>query len=343
MKQHVVMRFFLAAFIASICLAVFPGTSSAQKVISLKYGNFFPGFHKNSMLAEQWCKEIEKRTGGKVKVAYFPGGTLTPEAQTYDNVVKGTADIGSGVFAYSQGRFPLMEVVDLPLGYKSGSQATALINAFYAKFKPKELDDVKVLYLHAHGPGVLHSKKPVYKLEDTKGMKVRAVGREAKIAAALGFTVVNTPMPPTMAENYDALRTGAADAAMAPLESLQGWKWGEVVSSTTLDYGAAYSTGMFVVMNKAKWNSLPPDVQKIFDQVNQEWIVKQEAVWDEIDKEGLEFTKKRNNKVISLSKEENARWAKAVRPMLDEYVKNAKAKGIPGDEALKFCLDYLKR
>ena len=69
-------------------------------------------------------------------------------------------------------------MIDLPLGYKSGYAATKLINAYYEKFKPKEFDETKVLYLHAHGPGILTTKKAVYKLEDLKGMKIRSTGSE---------------------------------------------------------------------------------------------------------------------------------------------------------------------
>lgn len=312
---------------------------AADALIKLNYSCFFPAPHKNSLLTEAWCREVEKRTNGKVAISFFPGGTLTPAAQTYDGVVKGITDIGFSVFAYSRGKFPLMEVIDLPLGYKSGIQATELINALYAKFQPKELDGVKVLYLHAHGPGVVHSKFPVSTLDDLKGKKIRATGLAAKVVSALGGSPVGTTMP----ETYDALRTGLAEGAMSPVESLKGWKWGEVVSNTTLNYASAYTTGMFVVMNKTKWAALPPDVQKVITEVSQEWIPKQGRTWDEIDVEGLKFIKNKGNKVITLTKEEDAKWAEKVKPLLDEYVAAAKTKGLPGEEALKFCLDFMKR
>jgi len=297
-----------------------------------------PIMTKQAQLAEQWCREVEKRTNNRVKITFYPGGTLAPAPLVYDNVVKGIADFGWSFLSYSRGRFPLSEVIDLPLGYKSGYTATKLINEYYKKFKPKELDDVKVMYLHAHGPGMLHTKKPVNKLEDLKGMKIRATGLASKIVTALVGSPVGTSMP----ETYDVLRTGVADGAMAPFEALQGFKWGEVVNSSTVAYGSGYSTGMFIVMNKNKWNSLPPDIQKVFNEVNEEWIEKQAKAWDEIEKEGVDFTQKRGNKIIRLTNEENARWAAAVKPLLDEYLKSMKAKGLPGDEALKFCLDYLK-
>jgi len=338
MKHNFAATFFTLVILAFLLIPCIPGDASAQKVIALNYSNFFPAPHKHSIVAEQWCKEIEKRTNGRVKISYFPGGTLTPAAQTYDGVVKGIADIGFSCFAYTRGKFPLTEVIDLPIGLKDGTTATRLINEYYKKFKPKEIDDVKVMYLHAHGPGMLHTKKPVNRLEDLKGMKIRATGLASKIVNALGATPVGTSMP----ETYDVLRTGVAEGAMAPFEALQGFKWGEVINSSTVAYGSGYSTGMYIIMNKNKWNSLPPDIQKIIMQINEEWIEKQAKAWDEIEKEGVEFTQKRGNKIIRLTAEENARWAAAVRPILDEYLKATKAKGLPGDEALKFCLDYLK-
>ena len=336
MKKHVFMGLLFAGL---FCAMLTISSHSSAQTINLNYSNFFPAPHANSILAEQWSREIEKRTNGKVKITYFPGGTLTPAAQIYDGVVKGISDIGFSCFAYTAGKFPLLEVIDLPLGYKSGTQATKLINAFYTKFKPKELDETKVLILHGHGPGLLHTKTPVNKLEDVKGLKIRATGLASKIVEYLGGSPVGAPQP----ETYDALRTGVVDGSMSPPEALQGWKWGEIVRYTTLSYGSGYSTGMFVVMNKAKWNALPPDVQKVFEDVSKEYTDKQAALWDKIDKDGTEFAKEKGVKTISLSASENARWAAKVRPLLDDYVKSMKAKGLPGDEALKFCLDFLKK
>ena len=96
-------------------------------------------------------------------------------------------------------------------------------------------------------------------------------------------------------------------------------------------------------MNKDKWNALPPDVQKIIEQINEEWIEKHGKNWDEIDKKGYDFAQKLGNKVIPLSNEEDVRWAKAVSPMFDDYVKEKKAKGLPAEEALKFCWERLKQ
>jgi len=308
------------------------------KPVDLYYSNVFPAPHKICVLNVEWGKEIEKRTNGRVKVTMFPGGTLTPGDKCYDGVVKGLSHLGHSVFSYTIGKFPLTEVIDLPLGYRSGLAATKLVNEYYSKFKPKELDEVKVMYLHAYGPGLIHTRKPVNKLEDLKGMKIRATGTVSRIVQALGATPVAMPMPDT----YDALSRGVVEGVVCPIEALEGWKLGEVVKFTTQNFIAANSGAMFVVMNKDSWNSLSSDIQKVIEKVNEEWIVKQGGLWDEIDKSGAEFVNKRGHKMISLPQEEQERWAKAVRPLLDDYVNRMKAKGLPGEEVLKFCLDRLK-
>jgi len=329
----------LLAFVFWVSFGFAFQVAAQTKPIELSYSIFFPAPHKNTVLAGEWAKEIEKQTQGRVKITVFPGGTLTPADKCYDGVVKGISDIGMSVLGYTRGKFPLTEVIDLPLGYKNGLSATRLINQYYAKFQPKEFEEVKILYFHAHGPGILHTKKPVTKLEELKGLRIRSTGLSAKVVTALG----GTPAAMPMGETYDALKRGMADGSMAPIESLEGWKWGEVVKSTTESFGAAYSTGFFVAMNKEKWNALPPEIQKVIESVNQEWIGKTGKIWDEIDKSGKAFTQKLGNQIISLPAGENKKWEDAVKPILQDYVQAMKTKGLPGEEALNFCQETLKK
>lgn len=330
---------FLFVLFVFVFLA-FTGTVPAQtKPVELTFSHFMPATHGHAILSQEWGKEVEKRTNGAVKVNLFPGATLTPAHQAYDGVVKGISDLAFVVLSYTSGRFPLTEVIDMPLGYKSGLQATRLVNAFFQKFHPKEFDDTQVMYLHAHGPGILHTKKPVARLEDLKGLKIRCTGTSAKVVSHLGGTPVAIPMP----EAYDSLQKGVTDGIMAPIEALKGWKFAEVIKSTTLNYNSAYSIAFAVIMNKQKWASLPKDVQATIQKVNEEWIIKSGKAWDDFDKAGMETTKAKGNQILSLSKQEDERWAKMVQPILNDYVQSMKTKGLPGDEALKFCLDWLKK
>jgi len=341
--KHVRKHIGLVFWVSCLTLAIFclwASSSVAQsKIFKLTYSHFWPVGHPAANGIADWAKEVEKRSKGRVVIAIYPGGTLTPADKCYDGVVKGISNLGSAALTYNRGRFPLMEAFDLPLGYKNAVIATNLANAAYKRFQPKELSDVKVMYFQAHGPGVFHSQKPIRKLEDLKGMKIRTTGLGTKIVSALGAT----PVAMTMGEVYDALAKNVVDGATAPISSLEGFKWGEVVKYTTENFRSSYSAAFFVVMNKNTWTSLPPDIQKIIETINEEWIPKTGAIWDEYDKAGSNFAGKLGNKMIRLTKEEEVRWVKRVAPVLENYLKEMKKKGLPGEEMLKFCQDFLAK
>jgi TRAP-type C4-dicarboxylate transport system substrate-binding protein len=337
MKGLRIVKVLMLVMFLSVLVVPLQGYAQ-EKVITLKVANWFPIAHKQSTLLESWGKDLENRTNGRVKVNYYPGGQLVPAVQSYDAVTKGISDVGNHVIGYTVGRFPLTEVLDLPLGYPNNTVPTKLANAFYAKFKPKEFDDVKVLWFHAQAPGIVHTKtKPINKLEDLKGMKMRTFGSNAELMSLLGGTPVAMPM----GDVYDALSRGVAEGLMCAYEATEGFRFGEHLKYSTENYGTSYSAVFAIVMNKDKWNSMPPDIQKIIDSMSLEYIDKYAAMWDDVEKSGKQFLVKRGNTIITLSKEEDARWAKAAEPIFSKYTKSMKEKGLPGEEALKFAQDYL--
>ena len=339
MKRSVWLKCILGTLVMCLSIGLSSSAGAQQKTITLNYSNLLPATHKISLACEEWCKEIEKRTNGGVKITMFHGGTLTPATQAYDGVVKGLSDVAMSVFSYHRGRFPLTEFSDLPIGVKSCVTAAKLFTQYYVKFKPKEMEDVKVMYLHGNPPSVVHTvKKPVSKLEELAGLKMRVTPLGTPIAKALGAAPVAMPM----GEAYDALSKNVVDGGFFPYEALEGWKLGEVVKISTESWSVGFTSAWYVIMNSKKWDSIPPEWQKAIEQVNAEWIERTGKVWDEIDASGKAFSLKQGSKVITLSKEEGERWVKAVQPVLNDYVTMAKSKGLPGDEVLKFAIDYLK-
>jgi TRAP-type C4-dicarboxylate transport system substrate-binding protein len=328
----------LVSIFAGFVLLTPSSVPAQEKVIKLRYSNFFPPVHPNAKLSEEWCKEIEKRTNGRVTFSYFPGNTLTPPTQTYDSVVKGIADVGQSLMAYSAGRFPLTGVFGLPLGFTSGYQATKTLNEFYRKFKPKEYDDAKVMYFHGHGPGLISTKKVLGSIDDIKGLRIKVNAENADIITALGGAPVTMPIT----ETYDSLQKGLLDGVLLPFEALKGWKFGEVVKTTVVNHSMAYTAPIFVVMNKDKWNAISKADQEIIEKINEEWIEKQGQLWNKLDKEAEEFVVQKGVKVLKASKADEAKVAEKMKPIFPGFVKDMKAKGLPGDEVLKFILEYIK-
>ncbi len=306
------------------------GSSGGKKTIELSYSVFFPPSHVQCKVAQAWAEEIGKRTDGRVKVTVYPGGSLTKAPQVYEGVVSGISDIGMSCFAYTRGRFPLLEALDLPVGYPDGKTATATANAIVQKYQPRELSDVHALYVHAHGPGILACKKPVRSLDDIEGLKVRATGLSSKIVQNLGGAPIGMSQP----ETYESLQKGVVDATLCPIETLKGWKQGEVIDYVVNSQAIGYTTSMYVVMNKDKWENLPSDIQNVFTEVSAEYVTRHGKAWDDADAEGRQFVDSLGRETITLADEELARWKEAVRPLLDEYVQSTTEEGLPGDSVL---------
>jgi TRAP-type transport system periplasmic protein len=242
------------------------------------------------------------------------------------------------------GRFPFSQVLDLPIGFPPGPAPTKIANEVYNKFKPKEFDDVKILWFHSMPDGFVSTKtRPVKKLEDIQGLKLRCYGSNAKFVGLIGAAPVAMPMP----DVYDALAKGVVDGLLSSYEALQGFRTGEHVKCTTENVNTAFCATFVVAMNKKKFASLPLDVQTIIDQMSQEYTEKYAQMWTEINAAGKEWLTKNGVEIISLSPEEEARWyEKGAKPLVEEYIKDMKAKGLPGAEAVKFveecCKQYKK-
>ncbi len=314
-------------------------SSTPAKVIELSYNNVFPPTHFNSVLAEEWINEIEKRTDGRVKINYYPASALAPGDKNYDAVVEGIADIGQAPFSYTMGRFPALQLLDLPHGYRTGWAATKVANEFLEEFKPAEINDTHPLYLHASGPHcIFTTEKPVRKLEDLKGLVLRATGTAAVMAEAFGAEGYASPQ----AEAYELMAKGVVDGAQTAPEVLKGWRQAEVVKYVTIIYEVGNTVVFFVVMNNDKWNSLPDDIKTIFTEVSKEWGIKHAIGWDWSYQEGFEyFLSFEGREIIELPPEESARWVTAVKPVVDEYLAEIQAKELPAAEMEQWLLERI--
>jgi len=276
-------------------------------------------------MCEDFIAEVEALTNGRVKFDYFAGGSLVTAPAMFEGVLTGIADIGLSHVEYSPGRMPVTEVCDMPLGYPSSWVAHHAINDFVLHFKPKEWDDVQVLWMHASNPSLVICKEPVRKLEDLKGLTIRAPGRPGDVLKALG----GTPVPTPMMEVYDSIAKGVIQGVFTPYETLKTFKFAEVVDYTTVCWHVGNTYAFYVVMNKDSYNKLKlvPDVKEIFDYLcgvhNERFAVG----WNKIDFDGKEWSEELGLEFIELSPAEAARWVEAAAPVIDNYVAEMVGKG----------------
>jgi TRAP-type C4-dicarboxylate transport system substrate-binding protein len=302
---------------------------AAAEPIKLQFAGYHPPTHMVSTLMAKYADEVNKKLTGKVEVSTFPGGTLLSATKMAAGVSSGIADIGFSHCSYSRGRFPVMEIMELPLGLPSSWIATHVANDFYAKFKPKEWDNYHVLLFTTSPINVIQTvSKPVKSLEDLKGMKIRGTGRSGDIVKALGAV----PMPIETPDLYEAIRRGVVDGAYLTMETYKGFKTGELLKYTTESWKLGSVYAFYIVMNKQKWNSLPPDAQKVFNEVSNEFIEDFAVGFNAIDIEGRDFSLKQGGKMVPLSDAESARWVKAVQPVIVDFKKDMVSKGYKAGE-----------
>lgn len=312
-----------------------PAPAPAPEVIKLNFSTLNSELYPITAIYKGWIQDIEKGTGNRVKITPYFGQTLVSGKEAYQGVVDGVADIVEACLSYSPGRFPVMEVLDLP-GYPSPDPriTTNVAWDLYQHFQPAELNDVHVLFIHNFAPMVIMTRdKRITRLEDLKGLRIRGTGTSKTVTEALGATPVSVPFM----ETYDLLAKGTLDGTWDGFSSLSSMKLAELTKYTFVCADVGVSAALGIVMNPKKWNSLPPDIQKVFNEVSSSYLSIAANKWLAMDTEGAEFAKPAGHEIVIPSPEEMARWrAVAGDPVLSKWATDKDAKGLPGTKILAY-------
>jgi TRAP-type C4-dicarboxylate transport system substrate-binding protein len=286
-----------------------------------------------SAAIKPWAEKIEKESGGRIKVQQFPSmqlGGKPPEL--FDQAKDGVVDIVWTVLGYTPGRFPKTEAFELPFSSGLAEPASRAFQEFVEKNAMDEFKDVKLIGVHVHGPGLIHSLQPVTKLEEMKGLKVRGGSRIINIMLEqLGATPVGMPVPAV----GEALSKGVISATTIPWEVVPAVKVEQIARNTTTFSGnkGLYTQTFAVAMNKASYDKLPPDLKKVID-ANSGMVAASMfgRAMDEGDKIGLALALKAKNNIITLDQAETQRWMRAANGVRAVWFKEVGAKGIDGQK-----------
>jgi len=275
---------------------------------------------------------VEKQTKGKyiLDVGYYAAGSLLGSADIFSGVAKGIADIGWSNPGINPGFFPVMATLSQPgVAPAINAYANSLTWwEFYSKFKPKEMDSVKVLQYTSVGPGWIHSKKPIRRAEDIKGLKIRVIGPQVEAMKILGAEPIGLPS----AEMYLAASKGMIDAALIPMGAVQTFKLDEVFGYSTC-VPPLYNEGKYCVMNWDKWKALPKDLQAAFDAVAGESVDLVGRIWSRLDPDmTIEEYLPKTHRLIYLPETETARLREFMKPIRDRYAAFLDQKGFPGEQ-----------
>ena len=278
-----------------------------------------------------WAQKVEKESGGRIKIQHFPTmqlGGKPPEL--FDQAKDGVVDIIWTVLGYTPGRFPKTEVFELPFSSGSAEQTSRAFQEYVEKYAMDEFKDVKLIAVHVHGPGLFHSKDPITRLEDMKGMKVRGGSRIINIMLEqLGAVPVGMPVPAV----GEALSKGVISATTIPWEIVPALKVQQIVKNHTGFAGAQglYTQTFAVAMNRASYDKLPADLKKIIDaNSGSDAAALFGRAMDEGDKVGLALVQKAGNRIIMLDAVETQTWRRTASGVRAIWYKEVAAKGIDG-------------
>ena len=240
----------------------------AQQTVTLKFHTFMqPMSNVWLSMHKPWMEKVEKESGGRIKFEAYPAMQLggTP-VQLYDQARDGVVDIVWTLPGNTAGRFPRVEVFELPFMMNNAEATSKAYWEYFQTQCPDEFKETQVIALQVHGPGVFHSaNKPITTVADLKGMKVRGPTRQVtNMLRSLGAIPVGMPLPGIP----DALSKGTIDACVIPWEVVPSVKVHELTkfhSEFPAGTPALYTTTFVMAMNKPKYESLAPDLKGVID------------------------------------------------------------------------------
>lgn len=339
------MKRFLFILVVALLLCGLSTTVLAQP-IKLKFAHNYPPPTALGKTFTNWAQKIMKDTNGRVEITVFGAGSLIKPEEFYDATVGGMTDMAYGQINQAMDHFALdtalsLSGLDWPQPWPNISVRMRVYNELRQKFPiiQEKQKDVVVLYDIVMAPFVFHSPKKVVRTpNDMKGLRVAATGWYVTLADVLGAAPAGIPGP----ERYLALQRGVIEGSWDLYAGLYAMKIYEVTNNyLEADFGD--SSGI-AIMNRNKFNSLPPDIQKILldnrEFGSQEWL----KLAIEETKVGHDAAMKRGATFITLTPEEIKLWRDALLPLREEWVKKQEARGLPArafmDEMLRLIKQY---
>ena len=337
----------LATPVLATLIAFGASLPAAAQEITLKVHHFWPpGAMPPSTLLVPWCDKIAKDSNNRLKCQIYPAMQLggTPP-QLIDQVKDGVADIIWTLPGYTAGRFPMMEVFELPFMSSSAEATSRAAWDYYSQFANAEFPGVKAIAVNVHDNGYVHSTtRQVKTMADFKGQKMRAPTRQTnKMLGALGATPVAMPLPALA----DALSKGVVDGYLLPWEvipSIKAHELSKFHSETDPKSRALYTAVFFLGMNQAKYDSLPPDLKKVIDDNSGAAVSRAFGKqWDASAPPARKQAVDRKNSFYTIPASELAKWQQATANLENEWVKDVTAKGSDGKKLLQTAKDLIKK
>lgn len=339
-KRKVKRLSFLPTIICSglglVLIAAFIVTSSVKPAagapVRITWGNAWSEFY--NPLFEEVGKRIEQRTNNAIKFDYFWGGSLVKAMEERKLVIAGAVDMTHIQPVYYPDLVMANWTWAMPFNPIDNATMVKLIYDVFATF-PQIQKEIGAYPVHIIGqwaspPYDFNGKFPLTKISDLKGKKIIGLGKyEPQWYHVAGATAVTVPAP----ERFTALQTGMVDGGTGQVPFFLSYKFYDAGSPyiTYLGIGARTGNG-YIVMNKKKWDSLPPNVQKV---IHEEWdryaFETAPATVGKMVVEWRAQAEKVGFKINMLPDDQKKEWARLIEPIIQQYARDIdKDKNEPG-------------
>ena len=324
-------RSFLQGSVAGV-VTLAAGQANAQDVTTLRVHLLVP--LETSTVAGAllpFSKTVEAESGGRLKFEFYPSMQLGGSPfSLYDQAKDGVVEFTQTVIGYTPGRFPKTETFELPFLMSDTLATSVALQKFVEAHCMDEFADVKLLAMNVHGPGLLHTRNPVTKLEDIRGMKIRGGSPVVNdMLAKLGaepITISITQLP-------EALTTGVIDGTTMPWDLTPTLKVPELIHNHTEfapGYGL-YTLAFVFIMNLAAYQALPEDLRAIIDKHSGVPLAAQLGVaMTPGDGIARQIAVDLGNTIHTFDETETQRWVAAAQPTIEQWYAEREAKGIDG-------------
>jgi tripartite ATP-independent transporter DctP family solute receptor len=315
------------AIIAKLLLAgaiMMPGLARAEiKDRTLRFAFQNAAEHPQGQGAKKFADLVEQKTGGKIKVRVFPSGQLGGDLQTVSALQGGTIDLTVLNAGLLVGQVKEFGLFDLPFLFENGKEADAVVDGPFGTKLAETLPAknlVSLGYWELGFRNLTNSRRPVAKLEDIQGLKVRVVQSPIYIDLfnTLGANAVPLPFP----ELYTALEQKTVDGQENPATLIQTSKFYEVQKHLTMTRHT-YNP-QIVIASKRVWDRLDADEKKIIEEAAQEAKVFQRQLSRDSESKAIDALKAAGMQIVELPAAEIARIREKVQPVVKKF-----SEGVP--------------
>lgn len=262
------MKAFRISTILCLALLFFPSATIAK--VSLKLGHSGAPNHHYNLTSEQFAEAVKERSNGEIEIMIFPSDQLGSQRQLTEGVQLGTVDIVLTSDSQLSSFIDIFGVLNLPFLFRDIDHVTKTMDGEVGEFFTKKAEEKGIVILGYWENGFRHvsnSKRPVEKLEDLKGMKLRTPGSQVTLTSFKTLGALPTPM--SFGEVYSALQLGMVDGQENPIAHILTQKWYEVQKYFSLT--SHQHNVEPLAMSKIIFDSLKPEHQKILRETAKEY------------------------------------------------------------------------